>query len=92
MLTKMTGMTNRTKPYLPTGMNRTIFGWGRHMKSQAPITLKPVPVPPPMRGSEESNWSKHLHTHNYRAKAALQVSPSKPPPGWPKGIRTNPNT
>ena len=33
-----------------------------------------------------------MHPHNYRAKAPSQVSPSKPPPGWPKGIRTNPTT
>ena len=47
---------------------------------------------PPSKGDEDSEWSEHLHPHNYRAKAPSQVSPSKPPPGWPKGIRTNPTT
>ena len=55
-------------------------------------SLKLVPVLAPLNGDEDSNWSKHLHPHNYRAKAPSQVSPSKPPLGWPKGIRTNPNT
>ena len=55
-------------------------------------SLKPVPVLPPSNGDEDSNWSKHLHSHHYRAKAPLQVSPSKPPLCWPKGIRTNQNT
>ena len=49
-------------------------------------------MPPPMRETKESNWNENLHPQNYRAKVQLQVSPSKPPPGWPKGIRTNPNT
>ena len=41
---------------------------------------------------DESDWNENLYPQNYRAKVQLQVSPSKPPPGWPKGIRTNPNT
>ena len=53
-------------------------------------TLKPAPHNPPSKGDEDSEWSKHLHPHNYRAKAPSQVSPSKAPPGWPKGIKTNP--
>ena len=57
---------------------------GKTYDKVRPITLKPVPVPPPMREDEESNWSKHLHPHNYRAKVPLQLSTSKPPPGWPK--------
>ena len=61
-------------------------------RAKALSTLKPAPPNPPSKGDEDSEWSKHLHPHNYRAKAPLQVSPSKPPPGWPKGIRTNPTT
>ena len=68
------------------------FWLGKTYDKVRPITLKPVPVPPLRREDEESNWNNHLHPHNYRAKAPLQVSPFKPPPGWPKGIRTNPNT
>ena len=49
-----------------------------------------VPANPPSKGDEDSKWSEHLHPHNYRSKAPSQVSPSKPPQGWPKGIRTNP--
>ena len=55
-------------------------------------SLKPVLAQPPSKGDESSNWSEHLHLHNYRAKTSLQVSLSKPAPGWPKGIRTNPTT
>ena len=69
------------------------FWSGKTYDKVRPLTsLKPVPVLPPSKGDEDSNWSEHLHPHKYRAKAPLQVSPSKPPPGWPKGIRTNPNT
>ena len=53
-------------------------------------SLKPVPAQPPSKGDEDSKWSEHLHPHNYRLKAPSQVSPSKPPPGLPKCIRTNP--
>ena len=59
-------------------------------KARAQSTLKPTPPNPPSKGDEDSEWRKHLQTHNYRGKAPLQVSPSKPPPGWPKGITTNP--
>ena len=58
-------------------------------QARAQLTLKPVPPNPPSEGDEDSEWSEHLHPHNYRAKAPSQVSPSKPP-GCPKGIRTNP--
>ena len=58
-------------------------------KIRAQSTLKPAPPNPPSKGDEDSKWSEHLHPHNYRAKAPLQVFPSKPPPRWPKGIRTN---
>ena len=69
------------------------FWSGKTYDKVRPLSsLKPVPVLPPSNGDEDSNWSKHLHPHNYRAKAPLQVSPSKSPLGWPKGIRTNPNT
>ena len=69
------------------------FWLGKTYNQVRPLTsLKPIPVPTPTRGDEDSNWSEHLHLHNYRAKAPSQVSPSKPPPGWPKGIRTNPNS
>ena len=61
-------------------------------KARVQYSLKPVPPNPPSKGDEDSKWSEHLHQHNYRAKAPSQVSPSKPPPGWPKGIRTNPTT
>ena len=67
------------------------FWSGKTYDKVRPISsLKPVPAQPPSKGDEESEWSKHLNPHNYRAKAPSQVSPSKPPPGWPKGIRTNP--
>ena len=59
-------------------------------KARAQSSFKPVPAQPLSKGDEGSKWSEHLHSHNYGAKAPLQVSPSKPPPGWPKGIRTNP--
>ena len=39
-------------------------------------SLKPVPVLPHSNGDKDSYWSEHLHPHNYRAKAPLQVSPS----------------
>ena len=69
------------------------FWLGRTYDKVRPLSsLKPVPVLSPSKGDEDSEWSKHLHPHNYRAKAPLQVTPSKPPPGWPKGIRTNPTT
>ena len=42
-------------------------------------TLNPVPMPPPIREDEESDWNKNLYPQNYRAKVELQVSPSKPP-------------
>ena len=58
-------------------------------QARAQLTLKPVPPNPLSKGDEDSEWSEHLHPHNYRAKAPSQVSPSKPPPGRPKGIRTN---
>ena len=50
-------------------------------KARAQSLLKPAPPNPPSKGDEDSEWSEHLHPHNYRAKAPLQVSPSKPPPG-----------
>ena len=59
-------------------------------QARAQLTQKPAPPNSPSKGDEDSEWSKHLHPHNYRAKAPSQVSPSKPPPGWPKSIRTNP--
>ena len=59
-------------------------------KARPQSFLRPVPPNPPSKGDEDSKWSEHLNPHNYRAKAPLQVSPSKPPPGWPKGIRTKP--
>ena len=61
-------------------------------KAMAQSSLKPVQANPLSKGDEDSKWSEHLYPHNYRAKASLWVSPSKPPPGWPKGIRTNPTT
>ena len=67
------------------------FWSGKTYDKVRPLSsLKPVPAQPPSKGNEDSKWSKHLHPHNYRAKAPSQVSPSKPPPDWPKGIRTNP--
>ena len=53
---------------------------GKMYDKVRPITLKPVPVPPPIREDKESNWSEDLHPHNYRAKAPSQVSTFKPPP------------
>ena len=85
-------MTDKTKPYLQTGVTRKIFGWGKTYDKVRPTTLKPVPMPPSMTEDEESNWNESLYLQHYRAKVQLQVSPSKPPLGWPKGIRTNPNT
>ena len=61
-------------------------------QARAQSTLKPAPPNPPSKGDEDGEWSEHLHPHNYRVKAPLQVSLSKLPPGWPKGIRTNPTT
>ena len=69
------------------------FWLGRTYDKVRPLSsLKPVHVLPPSKGDEDSKWSKHLHWHNYRDKAPLQVTPSKPSPGWSKGIRTNPTT
>ena len=59
-------------------------------EARAQSSLKPVPAQPPSKGDEDSEWSENLHPHNYRARAPLQVLPSKPPQGWPKGIRANP--
>ena len=61
-------------------------------QARAQSTLKPAPPNPLSKRDEDSEWSEQLHPHNYTAKAPLQVPPSKPPPGWPKGIRTNPTT
>ena len=61
-------------------------------KARTQSTLKPAPPNPPSKGDEEGERSEHLHPQNYRDKAPSQVSPSKPPPGWPKGIRTNPTS
>ena len=62
-------------------------------KSQAPFFTETSPSTTPFKWDEDSDWSKHLHPHNYRAKGSFVSVPSlKPPPGWPKGIRTNPNT
>ena len=61
-------------------------------EARAQSSLKPAPPNPPSKGDQDGEWSEHLHPHNYRSKAPLQVSPSKPPPGWPKGIRTNATT
>ena len=69
------------------------FWLGKTYDKVRPLSsLKPVPVLPPLKGDEGSKWSEHLHLHNYRAMAPLQVTTSKPSPGWPKGIRTNPTT
>ena len=68
-------------------------GWVKtYDKARTQSTLKPAPPNPPSKEGEDSESSEHLHPHNYKAKAPLQVSPSKPPLGWPKGIRTNPTT
>ena len=84
---------DRTKPYLLTGETKIIPGCTKLRDTVRLLSsLKPVPVLPPSNGDVDSNWSKHLNPHNYRAKAPLQVYSSKPPPGWPEGIRTNPNT
>ena len=44
-------------------------------KARAQSTLKPAPPNPFSKGDEDSEWSEHLHPHNYRAKAPSQVSP-----------------
>ena len=86
-----TGKTYRTTPYHPIGQTKMISGQGKtYGQARTQSTLKPAPPNPSSKGYEDSEWSKYLHPHNSRAKAPLQVSPSKPPPGWPKGIRTNP--
>ena len=51
-------------------------------KARTQSFLTPVPAQPRSKGDEDSDWSEHLHPHNYRAKAPSQVSPCKPPPGW----------
>ena len=69
--------------------DQDIFWLGKTYDKVRPVSsLKPVPAQPPSKEDEDSKWSEHLHPHNYRAKAPLQVSPCKPPPGRPKGIRT----
>ena len=45
-------------------------------KARTQSTLKPTPPNPPSKGDADSEWSEHLHPHNYRAKAPSQVSPS----------------
>ena len=78
-------------PLLSNWTDQDNFWLGKtYDQARAQLTLKPAPPSPPSKGDEDSKWSEHLHPHNYRAKAPLQVSLSKPPPGWPKGIRTNP--
>ena len=59
-------------------------------KVRSVSSLKPVPTQAPSKRDDDSEWSEHLHPHNYRAKASSQVSLTKLHPGWPKGIRTNP--
>ena len=85
---------DRQNQALPSNWSDQDNFWsGRTYDKVRPLSsLKPVPVLPPSKGDENCKWSEHLHLHNYRAKAPLQVSPSKPPPGWPKGIRTNLST
>ena len=38
-------------------------------QARAQSTLKPAPPNPSSKRDEDSEWSKHLHPHNYRAKA-----------------------
>ena len=45
--------------------------------------------PPPKRDGEESDCNENLYPHCYRAKVQSQVTPTRPLPGWPKGIRKN---
>ena len=78
-------------PLLSNRTDQDVFCLGKtYDKARAQSTLKPALPNPPSKGDEDSEWSKHMHPHNYRAKAPSQVAPSKSPPGWPKGIRTNP--
>ena len=71
--------------------NQDDFWLGKtYDQARAQSTLKPALPNPPSKGDEDDEWREHLHPHNYRAKAPLLVSPSKPPPGWPKGIGNNP--
>ena len=68
---------------LPSNWTDQDYFWSgkTYDKARAQSTLKPAPPNPPSKGDEDSEWSKHLHPHNYRAKAPSQVSPSKPPQG-----------
>ena len=80
---------DRTRPYLLIGQTKTISGWVRPMTKLGPIFTKTCSTKSPSKGDETVSGVS-ICTNNYRAKAPSQVSPSKPPPGWPKGIRTNP--
>ena len=82
----------RKTPYHLIGDQDNFWSGKTYDQARTQLTLKPAPPNPPSKGDEDSEWSEHLYPHNYRAKAPLQVSASKPPPGWPKGIRTNPTT
>ena len=87
----MTGMMNRTKAYLLIGQTRTIFGWARLMTRLGPFhhwnEFLHNPLQKEMRTASGASTFTHTTTG---LRLHWLVSPSKPPPGWPKGIRTNP--
>ena len=58
---------------LPSGwIDQDDFWLGKtYDKARTQLTLKPAPPNPPSKGDKHSEWSEHLHPHNYRAKAPL---------------------
>ena len=63
------------------------FWLGKAYDKVRPLSsLKQVPALPPSNGDEDSNWSEHLHLHNYRAKAPLQGSHPNLPQVGPKAL------
>ena len=56
------------------------FWVGKAYDKVRPLSsLKLIPTLPPSNGDEDRDWSKHLHPHNYRAKAPSQVTPPSLP-------------
>ena len=58
----------RTTPYHTIGHDQDDFCLGKtYDQARAHLTLKPEQSNPHSKGNEESEWSEHLHSHNYQS-------------------------